>query len=181
MKELETERLLLRHFTMDDLIDLHQILDVELRWAGRLLTIEVRAERLQSTIQAYDVIDPFGSWAVEQKATRRLMGYFKIIPTLDYYPQPGDPSEPLLYSVEPELGYAFASEFWGQGYGTEASRAAIAHAFEDLKLRRIYAGIESPNLRSQNLMKKMGMTIIPCPRPGWDDRVLGWLDNPMVQ
>jgi RimJ/RimL family protein N-acetyltransferase len=180
MKELETERLRLRHFTMDDLEDLHQILDVELQWAGRLLTVEERAERLQSTIQAYEIMDPFGSWAVEQKATRRLMGYFKIIPTFDYYPQPGDPKEPLLYSVEPELGYAFASEFWGQGYGTEAARAVIAYAFEALHLRRLYAGIESSNVRSQNLMKKVGMTLIPYPRSGWENRVLAWLDHPCL-
>ena len=56
-----------------------------------------------------------------------------------------------------ELGYSTARLLWGQGLATEAARAVIAHAFENLGLVRIQAFADVRNKGSWRVMEKLGM------------------------
>ncbi|MCY3505281.1 MAG: GNAT family N-acetyltransferase [Chloroflexi bacterium] len=56
-----------------------------------------------------------------------------------------------------ELGYSIARPLWGQGLTTEAARAVIAHAFEELGLVRIQAFADIRNAASWRVMEKLGM------------------------
>jgi RimJ/RimL family protein N-acetyltransferase len=47
METLETARLLIRPFTMDDLEEVHRLLDLDIQWAGPGFPLERRRERLQ--------------------------------------------------------------------------------------------------------------------------------------
>jgi [ribosomal protein S5]-alanine N-acetyltransferase len=49
-------------------------------------------------------------------------------------------------------------EFWGDGYGIEASRLAIAYSFERLNLHRIYCGTLDGNKAMMGLAQKLNMT-----------------------
>lgn len=62
-------------------------------------------------------------------------------------------------SKEGWIGYGFKQEFWGKGYGLEVAKAIVAFGFEDLRLHRIYATCHVDNLRSENILKKLGMTL----------------------
>jgi [ribosomal protein S5]-alanine N-acetyltransferase len=55
-----------------------------------------------------------------------------------------------------EIGYALASKHWGQGYATEALRAAIRHGFDALDLNRIEADIDPRNVGSARVLEKLG-------------------------
>jgi ribosomal-protein-alanine N-acetyltransferase len=55
-----------------------------------------------------------------------------------------------------EIGYALASKHWGQGYATEALRAAIQHGFDALHLNRIEADIDPRNIGSARVLEKLG-------------------------
>jgi ribosomal-protein-alanine N-acetyltransferase len=55
-----------------------------------------------------------------------------------------------------EIGYALASQYWGQGYATEALRAAIQYGFEALDLNRIEADIDPRNIGSGRVLEKLG-------------------------
>jgi RimJ/RimL family protein N-acetyltransferase len=55
-----------------------------------------------------------------------------------------------------EIGYALASQHWGQGYATEALRAAIRHGFDALDLNRIEADIDPRNIGSARVLEKLG-------------------------
>jgi RimJ/RimL family protein N-acetyltransferase len=55
-----------------------------------------------------------------------------------------------------EIGYALASKHWGQGYATEALRAAIQHGFDALRLNRIEADIDPRNIGSARVLEKLG-------------------------
>ena len=61
---------------------------------------------------------------------------------------------------EAELGYAFARSTWGRGLATEAARAAIAHAFTVLDLRRVWAACDVDNLASKRVLEKLGMKLL---------------------
>ncbi len=55
-----------------------------------------------------------------------------------------------------EIGYEIHSDFWNQGYATEAVMKIISYGFENLKLNRIGAVVLLENDASIHLLKKVG-------------------------
>jgi ribosomal-protein-alanine N-acetyltransferase len=49
----------------------------------------------------------------------------------------------------------FNRAYWRQGYAFEAMQAVIAHAFEDMKLDRLWARFHSGNAASQRLLERL--------------------------
>ena len=56
-----------------------------------------------------------------------------------------------------EIGWRFAPAHWGNGYATEAARAALADAYARTDLDEIIAIARADNVRSQRVMRKLGM------------------------
>ena len=67
-----------------------------------------------------------------------------------------------------EIGWRFVAEVWGQGYATEAARAVLHDAFDRLGLPRVYSFTAAVNLRSERVMRRLGM------------RNLGGFDHPAL-
>lgn len=58
---------------------------------------------------------------------------------------------------DPDIGFAFLTEYEGQGYATEAARAVLAQAFTELGLARVIAIANPDNAGSHRLLEKLGM------------------------
>ncbi len=56
-----------------------------------------------------------------------------------------------------ELGYWIGKPFWNQGYCTEAARAVLSTAFEELEMNRVHASHFERNPASGRVMEKIGM------------------------
>jgi RimJ/RimL family protein N-acetyltransferase len=56
----------------------------------------------------------------------------------------------------PELGYWLGVEHWGQGFGTEAARAAIDFTFEEYDVEQLISGARVTNPASRNILEKCG-------------------------
>ncbi len=56
----------------------------------------------------------------------------------------------------PELGYWLGVDHWGQGFGTEAARAAIDYFFEGFEGDHLFAGARVANPASRNILEKCG-------------------------
>ena len=56
----------------------------------------------------------------------------------------------------PELGYWLGVEHWGQGFGTEAARAAIDFTFEEFDIEQLVSGARVTNPSSRNILEKCG-------------------------
>jgi RimJ/RimL family protein N-acetyltransferase len=56
----------------------------------------------------------------------------------------------------PELGYWLGVEYWGQGFGTEASRAAVDFFFETFDSKMLFAYARISNPASRNVLEKCG-------------------------
>lgn len=56
----------------------------------------------------------------------------------------------------PELGYWLGTDFWGKGYATEAVRAVIDYAFEELMHDGLQAGARVTNPASRRVLEKCG-------------------------
>ena len=56
------------------------------------------------------------------------------------------------------FGYVLRRSAWGQGYATEASRAVVDFALNDLGLRRLIAHCEPAHAASLSVLNKLGFT-----------------------
>jgi RimJ/RimL family protein N-acetyltransferase len=56
----------------------------------------------------------------------------------------------------PELGYWLGVAHWGQGFATEAARAAIDFAFEGYDIKQLMSGARVANPASRNILEKCG-------------------------
>ena len=196
MPALETERLLIRPFTMEDLEAVHQLLDLDLREADfgneGPQTLGARRQWLRWTVLSYEELaklyqPPYGDRAVTLKPGNRLIGVCGFVPCLAPFGQlpafpPADPRLlPHGYSPEVGLFYAIAPAHQRQGYATEAAKALITYAFGELKLRRIVATTTYANTASIGVMHKVGMRTVknPYSEPPWL-QVVGVLENHSV-
>ena len=79
----------------------------------------------------------------------------------------------------PEIGYWLGVPYWGRGYATEAVRALIDHAFDELGHDALVAGARVSNPASRRVLEKCGFQwtgVAPLPHPR--DPLLG-ADRPL--
>ncbi len=146
---IETRRLTLRPFTLDDLDRLAAILadpDVTRYLPGGNPRTREQTEKTLRFIIGHWEQHGFGWWAVTDKASQKLIGWcgLKFIDTTN----------------EVEVLYLFARPHWGQGYATEAATASLRYGFEELELERIMALAVPENTASRCVMEKLGMRYV---------------------
>ncbi len=193
---LETARLIVRPFTMDDLDDIHRVLDIELLNAdfgseGAKARNE-RRQWLQWTIMSYEQLarlrqPPYGDRAVVLKQANQVIGACGFVPCLNAFGQlpslscAGGGAPTRFNSTEFGLFYAISRLHRRQGYATEAARAMIDYAFRELNLKRMVATTTHDNAASIGVMRNVGMRIEenPYPVPPWL-QVIGILESPLA-
>jgi RimJ/RimL family protein N-acetyltransferase len=57
-----------------------------------------------------------------------------------------------------EIGWRIRSPFWNHGYATEAARAVLADAFDELALDEVISFTAATNTASRRVMDKIGLT-----------------------
>jgi len=89
----------------------------------------------------------YGLWAVELRETGDFIGFTGL-----HIPAVALPIGPCV-----EIGWRLAAVHWGRGYASEAARAALAYGFGTLGLDEIVSFTALPNVRSQAVMRRIGM------------------------
>jgi len=163
---LETDRLVLRRFTMEDadaLFELDNDPDVMRYIDGGLPASrqEIVDETLPAFLSYYDRYDGYGFWAAIEKQSDRFIGWFHF--------RPGKGAGPL----EPDLGYRLHSFAWNQGFGTEGSRALIDRGFAELGVERVTAGAMATHLASRRVMEKAGLRLVRTFKADWPVQIPG--------
>jgi RimJ/RimL family protein N-acetyltransferase len=94
----------------------------------------------------------FGYWAVEEKVSGRYIGELGF----------ADFKRATRLSLDgmPEIGWVLAPWAQGNGYATEALRAAIAWADEQIPSRRTVCIIHRDNQRSFRVAEKLGYDVV---------------------
>ncbi|HXH58702.1 GNAT family N-acetyltransferase [Iamia sp.] len=95
--------------------------------------------------------EEYGLWAVEVGATGAFAGFVGLWPA----------TFNASFTPAVEIGYRLAREHWGEGYASEAARAALADGFERLGRAEIVSFTAVVNVPSQRVMEKLGMTHDP--------------------
>lgn len=149
MPEIETTRLQLRPYTLEDLDELAVILSNPevMRYSPRgsipqEKVTEVTQEILEFFIQHWKQYG-FGVWAVVEKATGKLIGHCG----LNFLPN----------SPEVEVLYRLSQAYWHQGIATEATKASLRYGFEEVKLDKIVAITLPEHIASRRVMEKAGL------------------------
>jgi ribosomal-protein-alanine N-acetyltransferase len=188
---LRTARLVIRPFEPDDLDAIHRIRDRELSAADfgteGVKTRDERREWLTWSIMNYEQLaqlnqPPYGDRAVVVKSTDELIGACGFVPCLAPFDQLPSwrAAEETRRSFRTEFGlyYAISPAHQRCGYATEATRALIEYALNELRLHRIVATTTHDNTVSIAVMRKLGMRIErnPDPGPPWF-QVVGILES----
>jgi len=150
MKVLETERLVVRRFSAEDLDELSSIAaDPEvMRYVGdgRPITREQARTWIERSLENY-ALRGFGSFAVALKEDEgRLIGYCGLVNA--------------SAEGEAEIIYGFAKAYWGRGFARELAGPLIAFGFGPCGLRRIVATIDPENAPSIRIVERWGMKLV---------------------
>ncbi|NGO10707.1 GNAT family N-acetyltransferase [Streptomyces sp. HC44] len=152
MTEIRTPRLLLRRWHDDDLVPMSEInADPEvMRWIrdGSVRDLEQTAEDIERWEEEWDE-EGFGLFAVELLSSGELAG-FTGLSVPHFLPE-------ILPAVE--IGWRLGRQFWGQGYASEAAQASMEFALQDRGLDRLVSITQAGNDASENVMRKLGMTL----------------------
>jgi len=180
MPILETERLRIRPFGLDDLEAAGRFL--EYSDAERQAYLEWSAMNHQ--LLAWLDQPPYGDRGIELKASGELIGAVGYVPYLLPLQQltalQDFPSQPETYCYTAAVGlyYVISPAHRRQGYASEATRGMIDYAFSTLRLDHIIATTGYNNLASQFVMRRLGMRVMQNPHsePAWL-QVIGVLKN----
>jgi RimJ/RimL family protein N-acetyltransferase len=111
---------------------------------GRQETSDAWIDRQNARFAAQN----FGYWAVELQETGQLVGAVglsRVRYEAHFTPAVG-------------VGWRLARPYWGHGYASEAAVAALKFGFEEQRLKEIVAITIPANIKSQQVMRRLGMT-----------------------
>lgn len=146
MRTLETERLLLRPWTLSDAEAFYKFaadpaVGPQAGWSP-VASLEEAREKIRGYLERG------GNWAVVLRETGELIGgtgYFD-----DPHRGPALESKMIFYHLSPK--------YWGHGYAPEAVRELLRYLFEDVGVEMVAVGHFSFNDASRRVIEKCGFT-----------------------
>lgn len=149
---IETPRLILRSWREEDLEPFAALnADPEVMRHFPSTFTRAESDALAARYQTHIDEHGFGRWAIERREDGAFLGHSG--------PMTMAPLHPLAPGAE--MGWRLARAAWGQGYATEASRAAMDFCFGVPGLAQIVAFTSTTNLASQAVMARLDMTRRP--------------------
>ena len=145
--QLETNRLVLRELTVDDVGFYFHHFNISEIVKGCCFPGPKSLNAAQEELELY-CLNPFKEnrgirWGIVMQGTDKLIG------TCGYTHWDKNVHRG-------EIGYDLNPAYWRQGIMTEALGAVLRYGFENMDLNRIQAVIDSENVRSQKLVKRLG-------------------------
>ena len=148
MEKFETERLVMRGWTLDDAEDCYKYCKDPRIGTPSGWKAHESVEESRDVIKQY-YFEP-EVYAICFKEDRRPIGTIKI------YSKKVSPL-PELAEDEVEIGYWIGAEHWGKGIATEAAKWAAKRAFQELGMKRVWGRYNFTNPRSGNVLRKVGL------------------------
>lgn len=128
MQILDTDRLILRSFQVDDL-DAMAAIDADptvCQFLPALGTRENTTAGIQR-IMNHEQQKGYSLYAVELKTTHEMIGWIGLM----------TPSFEAHFTPAIEIGWRLASKHWNQGYATEGANAVLYYAFINLGIEEL--------------------------------------------
>ena len=147
-KTLQTERLLLRRFGIEDAEEFYRNVTSDSK-VNKFLTwslhksVEETRELLTGWVERYENPERY-CWAIVLKENEQLIGTIAA-PTIKNRTETA------------EVTYCIGSAWWGLGIVTEALSEVIRYLFEEIQVNRIEAGYDANNPASGRVLEKVRM------------------------
>ncbi|MEO8146068.1 MAG: GNAT family N-acetyltransferase [Bacteroidia bacterium] len=167
MKIIETERLILRELLTDDdenMFELDSNAEVH-KYLGNnpVTTIEQVREVIASVRQQY-IKNGIGRWAAIEKSSGNFIGWSG----LKFITEPEN-NQVNFYDV----GYRLIPKYWGKGYATESTKAALEYGFTKMNLEEIIGTVNENNKASKRALEKCGLKFIE--KFQWKNITCDWM------
>jgi RimJ/RimL family protein N-acetyltransferase len=145
---LETERLVLRHLTADDVEAIFAVIgDPEtMKYYPQPFSRDDAQRWIDRSLERYRA-DGCGLFAVVLKPTREVIGNCGLV-------RQEVEGESML-----EVGYHFRRDHWGHGYATEAARGCMEYAFRQFAAEKVVSLILPENVPSRRVAERNGMRV----------------------
>lgn len=146
--KIETDRLIIRPFTEDDIEASYQLnLDEEVsRYTGDggVVSREEMERRIKGNVLGDYAKYGYGRWAVEWKENGEFIGFtgLKYLDDMN----------------EVDLGYRFKRDYWGKGIATETGKICLDFGFNTLDLKRVIALVLPENAGSIRVLEKLNFS-----------------------
>ena len=152
---LETERLIIRPITLDDLQDFYEMdsqPEVHIYLKNQpIKTIDEAKVNIDNLLLKYETLG-ISRLAVIEKESGKMIGWtgFKYIEEKEAINNRFD----FL-----DFGYRYRKETWGKGYATEAAKACIDFYRENMTELKLNAITHVDNAASRNVLEKVGFRV----------------------
>lgn len=152
---IETQRLILRDWREDDRAPLAALINTPgmLRYFGGMMTPQECDQFFERRLADQATLG-FCYWAVVHRDSGSLIGTCGGRVAHDY------PADSPVYGLH-ELGWRIGEQWWQQGFATEAASAVLGWLWRNTPAEMAAAWTTVPNLPSQGVMIKLGMTRRP--------------------
>lgn len=169
---IETDRLLLREFLPSDdagMFELDSNPEVH-RYLGNKPVTHIDQSRvyIENVKQQYRDYGT-GRWAVILKETNEFIGWSGI----KFIKDPINNHHDFH-----EIGYRFIEKHWGKGYATEAGMAFVDYAFNEMKVKTLYAYADVGHKGSRKILEKLGMQYVNSFEYDGEEEVWYEMKNP---
>ena len=140
---LETERLLLRGWSLDDLDDLYEY--AKNMSVGEMQGWKPHESKEESLVALRSFIVDDERWAIVLKENSKVIGSIKLSP---------DENRGRYYAKY--VSYVLSADYWGKGYMTEALSQIIKYVFEEMNIDLLSAFHYPHNTRSKCVLERCG-------------------------
>jgi RimJ/RimL family protein N-acetyltransferase len=162
MRNLESDRLILRNWKISDLEDYHEI-------ASNKKVSDLAGFRLKANkVESLNILEKFIAvsddskwemklkelnqlvfWAIELKEINRAIGWFELCEATWKV-------EEEKFKYAKEIGFVLGEEYWGQGLIPEAIKLVLNYLFEEEGIQVVMCSHFINNSQSEKVIKKCG-------------------------
>ena len=153
---LESERLMLRNWMLDEAVHFAELTkDPKLIFGD--MPFPYLLEHAEFWIRKVLTLDDKHYFAIHEKESKRIIGFSWITLYMDK-------NKGLVV-------YALSSNARGKGHGTEATKLMTDFAFKELKLSALLAETKGDNIKSHNVLNKLGFVVVKKTKDAQRERV----------
>lgn len=147
---IETDQLALRELTRNDFQPWHHILSDQqtMQYYPRAFDMDKTKSWIDWNLDNYSRYG-FGLWAIILKETNQFIGDCGI--TMQNIHGDGN--------LFPEIGFHIDKRFWRKGYASQAAKACLRYAFENMDFDEIFCYQKWTNIPSRKVAEKIGMSL----------------------
>jgi len=143
----ETERLLIRKLSLDDLYPFHELESnpLVLKYAtGEVKTLRENKKELKELISKYDnIANDFWIYAVEKKLNHKFIGTVALVKD----------------EKDDEIGYRFLEKYWRLGFASEVCEGLINYC-KYLGIPKLVANVVDENFASSKILDRFNFKVV---------------------